>query len=326
MAPIMASCPPSQNLCSQLLPSYQRLRLQIRALRLQLETFEDKDRLAWHAWMTRHFQDSLRQIDALQEELTQLAVRLHAANQLALSGEFSSRKAAYDEVLRQEHNDPQRIDPAPHPAPSQLPNAEPDLLLESILHQLCLEARACLPVLSLPAGPGAVEAQRPSAKQLYRSLAKRLHPTQNPQAGPLERELWAEVQQAHQARDVRTLETIELRYRLDSGQPPHPEDQEILRDLVLAWTEVRDTLRKELRTARKAPAWGFSSQSPAARKRFTETTRRALEAQLATLRQELQELRREEAKLTASPAPRSSRATRPSRQTSRDPEEIGMPS
>lgn len=326
MAPIMASRSPSQILCSQLLPSYQRLRLQLRALRLQLESFEDKDRLAWHAWMTRHFQDPLRQIDALQEELTQLAVRLHAANQLALSGEFPSRKAAYEEVLRQEHDDPQRLDPASLPASNRLPSAEPDLLLESILHQLCLEARACLPVLSTPAGPGTVGAPCPSAKQLFRSLAKRLHPGLNPQAGPLEMELWTEVQRAYQARDVRTLETIELRHRLDSGQPPNPEDQEILRDLVLAWTEVRDTLRNELRTARKAPAWGFSSQSPGARKRFTETTRQALKAQLATLRRELQDLRREEEKLAANPAPRSIRANRPNRQTSRDPEEIGMPS
>lgn len=306
----MAARPRSPNLFSQLLPAYQRLRRQIQHLRTGLETFEGRDRPAWDTWMATHFRDQTRRIDALQEELTRLAARLQAANQLALSGDFPSRQAAYAEILRQEQDDPA----AESATAGREPATEPDLLLESILHQLFQE------------GLATGQAETPPVKQLYRNLAKRLHPDHNPAGGALEEELWRETQLAYQARDARTLEIIELRHRLESGAPPAPSDSEPLRALVFAWTEVRDTLREELRAAQHTPAWGFALQSPEAREGMATTTRRTLDTQLTMLQRRLQTLRQEEARLTSSSAPSSSRTTKPGRRPRCTAEEIGMAS
>ncbi|MGE5084661.1 MAG: hypothetical protein ACM3MG_00060 [Bacillota bacterium] len=101
-------------------------------------------------------------------------------------------------------------------------------------------------------------------RSTYRKLARMLHPdTQNP-AGPLDLQdwslkMWQKVQTAYKAKDYNSLKRLELMCMAELGDLNSLTLDEIYQSSLI-FAEELETLRKNLRSFRKHPAWRFSSR------------------------------------------------------------------
>lgn len=148
-------------------------------------------------------------------------------------------------------------------------------------------------------------------KQLYRTLAKLLHPDQNPEAGALEKALWEETQAAYQATDAAALETILLRFRLERGEPLDGGDAKLLKNLIQDWTRERNALRSDLREAKKDPAWRFTLLSTAELDILACNLRHEIQVQMERLTGLLKRMRKEEELLAKPQRPRRTSGNSP---------------
>ncbi len=137
---------------------------------------------------------------------------------------------------------------------------------------------------------------RKSVKAIYRRLAKRLHPDQNGEGGELEKAFWEEVQLAYQAKDAAALEAIELRYRLESGEPMGEPEKPALSQLERNLATKRRGLQADLRMLKRKPAWNFSGLAPEELQQLQEQISMELDEQKADYQIDLDYLRREEAR------------------------------
>ncbi len=104
------------------------------------------------------------------------------------------------------------------------------------------------------------------AKQLYRQLAKRLHPDMNGGLSPEETEMWFEVQQAYEDRDLSRLEALLAmadriaEEREASGATSAPSKFQSLGRLKSMLKSLASKLRnsqRALKKAKQSPAWNF---------------------------------------------------------------------
>lgn len=104
------------------------------------------------------------------------------------------------------------------------------------------------------------------AKQLYRQLAKRLHPDMNGGLSPEETEMWFEVQQAYEDRDLSRLEALLAiadriaEEREASGAASAPSKIQSLGRLKSMLKSLASKLRnsqRALKKAKQSPAWNF---------------------------------------------------------------------
>lgn len=104
---------------------------------------------------------------------------------------------------------------------------------------------------------------RSELKRVFRQLARRLHPDQNPQQTPLQEERWHEANQAYEEGDLETLEKL-----LELSEV---EEIPINKELGLARLESITThhnryfkeLSQRRRELKREPGWGFSTLSKA---------------------------------------------------------------
>lgn len=110
--------------------------------------------------------------------------------------------------------------------------------------------------LPFPSPPDADDSRR---KQLYRELARKLHPDLNPGLSARERELWHEVQDAYDAQDLEQLEMLASMTEGTGGQGFGWIKS--LSKLRAHFVELQRKLRashKALRQAKQSPAWNFN--------------------------------------------------------------------
>ncbi len=121
-------------------------------------------------------------------------------------------------------------------------------------------------------------------KSLRRDLAFALHPDQSDSASdPAKLELWYEVQEALENRDLDQLEVLHAHCQMLSGdlKPQTPVSR--VQALTDMYRRSRNALRRRIRALRKKPDWGFSTLEEKER----EKMRRRLETQLKEQREQL---------------------------------------
>lgn len=123
-------------------------------------------------------------------------------------------------------------------------------------------------------------------KQIYRALVRRLHPDTGVESTPQTRQLWHDLQDAWQRRDVERLEVLQAVVELQDGGTEAAfaavsldRLRRIVRDLARAWQEVQ----KERRSLQRHPA---SQRSDPRKARSLETMTRA------GLKREIEDLQR----------------------------------
>jgi hypothetical protein len=113
----------------------------------------------------------------------------------------------------------------------------------------------------LSSSPPAATSDELRLKQLYRELARKLHPDMNPEQSKRERDLWHEAQSAYETRDLERLETLASMASSSEGSPAGAFSWvRSLSKLKSLFTDLQRRLRsshKALRQAKKSPAWNF---------------------------------------------------------------------
>jgi len=97
-------------------------------------------------------------------------------------------------------------------------------------------------------------------KEIYRQLARRLHPDLNPGASSKTLELWHQVQQAYETHDLEHLETLFALSQMFDNSWNKIEGISTLRSLFKELMASLRQLDKKIRKARKEPAWRFQDK------------------------------------------------------------------
>jgi hypothetical protein len=131
-------------------------------------------------------------------------------------------------------------------------------------------------------------------KQLYRELARRLHPDANSNLPPRARELWHEAQAAYERRDLERLEMLAAMRDFAGGGHAATigfgwiKSLARLKNLYAEMGRKLRSTQKALKRAEQSPAWGFDLRSSKPR----DETRLRLEIELE-LRDATEELEEE---------------------------------
>ena len=128
---------------------------------------------------------------------------------------------------------------------------------------------------------------------LRRELAFALHPDQS-DAGddPARLELWHQVQEAVEARDLDRLEVLHAHLQVLRGELSPGTPVSRLLALTHMYRRSRDALRRRIRALRKEAEWGFSSASPARRTELRQVCEQHLRQESDSGREQLEGLRR----------------------------------
>lgn len=256
---------------------YDSVRQQLDTVKLQIDEFQSLDLPAFNRWLHLRFGPLLGEIRELSGKIAQSERILHQVHRIAAMESISLR-AAYQRYLAAEQTREEResIDPAESgessgnaPPPGEPdddgpdpfgPNAESDdpfedirNLFESMFGQLG------------GADPGKSADHKRQVKELYRKLARRLHPDAQGKVSDEMRSWWLQAQEAYQASDASQLELL---LHLVEEKQGTPQQMTSVSSLYQMTTKLKATLRgmkRELRKNQRDRAWGCAKAPPDAR-------------------------------------------------------------
>ena len=100
-----------------------------------------------------------------------------------------------------------------------------------------------------------------SLKQLYRSIARVLHPDLNAELTAERKDLWQRVQNAYIDRDLAVMQSLSVLVQLACGEV---SEQTQISGLWAAFQDLKARLgqvQRELASLKKEPSWGFAEKS-----------------------------------------------------------------
>lgn len=151
-------------------------------------------------------------------------------------------------------------------------------------------------------------------KELYRQLARRLHPDLNPGLEAKKTELWHQVQEAYTSNQLARLETLAALSHMFDSSWDKVEGVSTLKNLFKELTSTFKQIEKKLKLARKDLAWNFHEkmQNPVT----LDTLKKSIEKELhSDYRDLVTEHREIEALIQEWSTPRKARAKRQDRMT-----------
>lgn len=260
---------------------YQKVRRDLDRVRRDLEQFEQMDQPLFDRWLHRQF-------GALLTELREVSAKLRAQRDLLFEIQTESflsdcsHTRAYERVMwRREH---------PQPEPDDVPNeAEPGgardfadafkAAFEQFQNGFANAFGSSDNTFS--SAPGAPRPMARRLKELYRALARRLHPDILEKACPQKAEWWHQVQAAYENGDADQLQSILTLCEIEEqGITAHTSVSLLLRVTRQLKSSLR-TLRLKLNQHRRQPAWNFSQSDHTA---LARTLERSMQVELAELK------------------------------------------
>jgi hypothetical protein len=128
-------------------------------------------------------------------------------------------------------------------------------------------------------------------KTLYRELVRELHPDHNGKQTAATASLWHQLQEAYAANDLETLEAIAGRVHLAHPEKKHAVAVSVLLRTVEQLKSSLHGLQKQIRRAKKHPAWEFDATSKRTLD-FAKRRRREIQAAIDEERRHLEDLTR----------------------------------
>lgn len=131
-------------------------------------------------------------------------------------------------------------------------------------------------------------------KALRRELAFALHPDQGGAGDPRKLELWHQVQEAIEAKDIDRLEVLHAHVQDMQGElEPQTAPIYSIRKLTQMYRSSREALRRKLRGFKKSREWGFSKTSEKHREKLEKEITREIRDELRMWRRELEDVERQ---------------------------------
>ena len=108
--------------------------------------------------------------------------------------------------------------------------------------------------------PPKAGADEKSAKELYRSIVRQLHPDHHGHMTEARKNLWHEAQDAYRRRDLNALYSVLA--RCDTGQAGIGEHSPVslIRRLTLQLKTATQAAKREIRDGKKDPAWDYAAR------------------------------------------------------------------
>lgn len=241
---------------------YEKVLRGIDRAKVDLERFREKDRPLYDRWLNSHFGASLTRNRELQSRLFAAQGLVQEVQQEAFFGGHRSMHQAYRRVMhRREH--PEEVEEEQREAEEAEAKFRKDF--EEVFGFSEEEIFERLGGFRGGPGLGAVEdfpggkepPEDARLKDLYRALARRLHPDMAEKRSAKELEWWHQTQAAYEAGDVEQLQLILTLAEIEE-KGSSQASVGILQRITAQFKAGLNALRRELRQCRRDAAWGFS--------------------------------------------------------------------
>jgi hypothetical protein len=245
--------------------AYQKALRDLDAAKAQLNEFHERDQPAYSRWISRNF-------GALLTEIRELESKLFEAQQLVVEVEqeyfFGGRRSiasAYREVMRRRAQ-PEPQEPADNPAGDEEEEDEFrrefeafEKTIDDFWARIAGDAHEHTQNHRQEKAKAASPSSR-RLKELYRTLARRLHPDKAADLTPSEKEWWHQTQEAY---ETGNLEQMEMIFTLVDIQDNGTRETSIsaLAKLTAGFKTRLRALKRQLTKLRRDAAWNFSQRN-----------------------------------------------------------------
>jgi len=283
---------------------YEKVRRELEKAQEELDRFQQKDMPAYNQWVNRHFGPALAELRETTRRVRELE-QLFLEIQTEILFKGSSEAEAYADIMERRNN--------PEPPPEDEEDEDP-----FSQHANEHARRGSGPEFAESSGPTNNRPQpgpRSTArlKELYRALARLLHPDAQKEMTPQKREWWHEAQAAYEAGDVEQLEQILSLCEIADAGTTGKATLSMLQRLSAQLKRSLRHLKRQLTVSRRDPAWNFTNRTDLPQ--LNASIRRELNHDLRLMQEQLKAMELEVAAL----ADRSQRRRAPRRRSRRRP-------
>lgn len=271
---------------------YAKALRELEAAREAVERFETQDRPAYSRWYNRQF-------GALLTELRELQQKIHSQGELIDEVESESfisecsLARAYERVMwRRAHPEEAAAEAARAEAREKESDGPFGSDFEAFFSEFAEEFERMFTGGGQPGEPPPFSSAPPGArkaparlKELYRALARQLHPDVQEQMTPQKREWWHQVQEAYEQGDVERLQVILTLCEIEEQGSTASTSVSLLMRITRELKSSLRALKGQLRRFRQDPAWNFSSAG--GRPEMDARVQRALQHELTQARRVL---------------------------------------
>lgn len=236
---------------------YQRAARQLNRARAESERFHTQDKPLYARWLNAEFGGLLTELRDLQGKLFEAQTLVAEVQQEYHFGEHASIGSAYRKVLhRRAHPELYEEDSASEEASGKKESEAAGA--EDPFQEIWERFEKLHSGEPFPSTDGSAAASR--LKDLYRKLARRLHPDNGHEITSREKELWHQTQSAYGDGQVEVLETILAMLEVDE-QGAKSATVSTLLQLTAGLKLSLRTLKRELSALRRDMAWDFSRRT-----------------------------------------------------------------
>ena len=254
---------------------YEKAKRALARGRQQLEAHQQQDQPAYDRWMNGQFGPlltQLREINAVLHEKRRLWLEVRS---VALMGGLSEAEA-YEEVMRRRQTpeakpaSPEDDSPGEQRAADDGCGAdaagEPDPFADFAeffekegrgFNQFFNGPDGCWDAAGRPAPQKSFPRQ---VKELYRILARKLHPDAQHEMTAQKREWWHQVQAAYAEGDVERLEVILTFCEIEERSSTAATSVSLLGRIAAQLKRALREVKRELFACRRSPAWNFTQR------------------------------------------------------------------
>ena len=238
---------------------YQRAARDLNTAREQSERYHSKDKPLFSQWLNKNFGAQLTEMRELQTELFEAQRLVNEVQQEYFYGGHPSIAAAYKRVLQRRAH-PEAEAEEQRQAEQEIPPNDAGDSEEKNSADDFWERFEELNSPGKHSKPQHDSESRARLKDLYRKLARRLHPDNGQQITPRDKELWHQTQDAYDNGQVEVLETILAQLEINDAGAKNAAISTLLQ-LTAGLKQRLRSLRRELSNLRRDMAWGFSQRT-----------------------------------------------------------------
>lgn len=270
------------------------------ALAAQVETFKKEEVPAFQKWIHAQCGDLREKANAAYSEFSALKNTLLLANELYDFYPKRSEKECADAAAYFSKNNgeiPLGFEEFFKPEPAFEPENGPFDFFDDLEDEREAEGTReffeslfddfsdafSQPFDKMPRFKDTTHQKRNSAKKLYRSITKKLHPDRIGEATPEQQELWHAAKRAYEIDNIETLEHIEAHCELLN---PHHNKVAAVSSILSGiqfYKKANAQIRRTLQEMKHQPEWGFLSWSDQKKETLLKQITRELNADLTHL-------------------------------------------